>query len=176
MTDFRIISLDPGGTTGWAMFTSKYVKTKDLFAPDSEYVKTFIPPGTWECGQIGPHEHHKDLYYFLIENWIEETYIVSESFEYRNDSPAGLELVSREYIGIAKLVAAQHRVGLYQQTASQGKVRNKPTAFVKPSNLKKLNLWKPGQPHAMDAYGHLLYYMINSARILRTELLEAGWK
>src|SRR6478752_5019199 len=132
MTDFRIITLDPGGTTGWAMFTARYTMTRDLFASDTEFVKTFIKPGKWECGQLGPNEHHKDLYFFLTQSMIEETHIISESFEYRNDSPAGLELVSREYIGIAKLVCMQYRTRLGLQTASQGKVRDKTTAFVKP--------------------------------------------
>jgi hypothetical protein len=105
-----------------------------------------------------------------------EYHIVCESFEYRNVSRAGLVLDSVEYIGVMKRFCQERNVKYTMQTAAMGKVGNRTTAFVKKSNLQKLGLWSSGNIHAMDAYGHLLYYMINDVGLFRQELLEKGWR
>lgn len=154
---YRIVSLDPGGTTGWATFTSDGVTAQ------------------WLCGQLAG-QHHDRLDAMLGTFHTEEYHIVCESFEYRNVSRAGLVLDSVEYIGVMKRFCQNRGVSYTMQTASQGKVGTRPNAFVKKSNLEKLGLWSPGNIHAMDAYGHLLYYMINNIGLLKQELLEKGWK
>lgn len=162
---FRIVSLDPGGTTGWASFTS-----------DGDSAQ-------WICGQLAAKNHHDQLDNMLGMMHTDQYHIVCESFEYRNVSRAGLVLDSVEYIGVMKRYAQCWGVSYTMQTASQGKVGTRPNAFVKPSNLRKLGLWSPGNVHAMDAYGHLLYYMINNADFAKTQygklkfdLLGKGWK
>lgn len=153
---YRVVALDPGGTTGWATYTSypEATEEKQKFA----------------CGQIGPYQHHKDLYDFLGMQQTDNTIIVSESFEYRNERRPGLVLVSKEYIGVTKLFAEERGVPYFEQTASKAK------GFVKDSNLQKLGLWSSGFQHAMDAMRHLLYYMINNTPVGTIDLLKQGWK
>lgn len=165
----RIVALDPGGTTGWGMFTAE--ERYDHLDKKSVYTKH-----KFDCGQLGPQEHHSELYNAL-GMWQTDHYIVvCESFEYRNRARPGLELISKEYIGVAKLFCEERGIKYIEQTASMGKVRDKSTAFIKPRNLQKLGLWTPGWGHAMDGYGHLLYYMINTAGIMKHELLAKGWR
>lgn len=158
----RIVALDPGGTTGWAMVTYEDGKEPQ-----------------YNCGMFRALEHHKELY-DALGMWQTESYrIVCESFEYRNASRPGLVLSSVEYIGVMKLFCQERNVPYHFQSASQGKIRDKPNAFVKPSNLKRLGLWSPSMVHAMDAYGHLLYYTIHNdpaRKIEAAALLLKGWK
>lgn len=158
-----IIALDPGGTTGWAYWRAEVLQ--DPTTEEYEFYKE-----SWDCGQLGPSEHHLDLYNFLGGQETEDYTIVSESFEYRNKSRPGLDLSSKEYIGVAKVFCQERGIPYYEQTASMGK------GFVKDANIKRLGLWSSGWKHAMDAYRHLLYYMINTDRITpRLELLKKGW-
>lgn len=163
MTTITILALDPGGTTGWAVFQATRIPhpTESKF----EYYDM-----KWKRGQIGPEPHHSALFTLLGMWGTAEYHIVCESFEYRNRSRAGLVLDSLEYIGIMKLFCAERDKAFHMQTASMGK------GFVKDENIKKLSLWFPGQKHAMDATRHLLYYMINTAGIMKHDLLTIGWK
>jgi len=158
----RIVALDPGGTTGWATWTD-YPLEKDR----------------WKCGHIGPEPHHNALDQFLGMQQTNKFVIVCESFEYRNQSRAGLVLDSCEYIGVVKRFCQERGVLLHMQTAAMGK------GFVKDNNLRALGLWSGARwKHAMDARRHLLYYMVGSkntptsfvAPELRLGLLRDGWK
>lgn len=158
----RIVALDPGGTTGWAMVTLDNDKEPQ-----------------YNCGMFRSLQHHKELH-DALGLWQTEKYtIVSESFEYRNASRAGLNLSSVEYIGVTRLFCQERNIPLYFQSASQGKIRDKPTAFIKPENLKRLDLWSTGMVHAMDAYGHLLYFLIHTHEaksVMGKQLLQDGWR
>jgi hypothetical protein len=169
----RILALDPGGMTGWAC-------ADIALAPLSvEFTQ----------GMLGPERHHLQLFNLLGHLQVQDFTIVTESFEYRNDSRPGLELVSREYIGVTELfVQERMRNGrpLVYQTASQGKIRSQGKdqgALVKMSNLKKLNLWflgSGGERHMVDATGHLLYYMLTTKNVIPPELRmrllrDGGW-
>lgn len=138
-----ILALDPGGTTGWS-----YVRFDD---PEGPY--------EWRCGQIGPQEHHKQLFVFLETQQTDNYTIVTERFEYRNTSRPGLVLMSREYIGVAKLFHADRGGNLIFQNASQAK------GFVKDQRLKDLDLWYSSFKHAMDASRHLVYDIVMSKRV-----------
>lgn len=162
MENFRLVALDPGGTTGWATFTATKMVTPD---DTCEYYDA-----AWTCGQIGPYEHHLELYGMLGSFQVEETRIICESFEYRNKTRPGLELISREYIGVTKLFCANRSIPLVMQSASMGK------GFVRDTNIKRLGLWSVGWKHAMDSYRHLLYYMVNTGHIMEHELLASGWR
>lgn len=157
----RIIGLDPGGTTGWATYS--YSADTDKFY--------------WDCGQLGPKKHHLELEALLEMEQVKDYTIVCESFEYRNASRAGLVLVSNQYIGVVENFCQKRNVKLVMQTASVGKITKK--SFVKKENLEKLDLWVKGGgsswSHAMDAYGHILQYMIKND-INRDYLLHRGWK
>lgn len=171
-TPFRIIGLDPGGVTGWATYTVD--RTFTTMRNDYKYSNE----EHWECGQLGKDEHHTELYNFLgVRAFVPETIVVCESFNYRNQSRPGLELVSREYIGVTKLFCKERGIKYVEQSSAQGKITER--SFVRKENLQKLGLWVKGGAstwnHAMDAYGHILYYMIHND-IRKQELLEKGWK
>lgn len=140
---FRVLAFDPGGTTGWA-YASGGSSTGLDFGYDS--------------GQIGPHEHHSELWSFLEAQWAPlpstPLEITFESFEYRNLSRSGLVLVSKEYIGIIKLFCQHHDITPTERTASAAK------HMISDDKIHALGLWKPSRPHAMDATRHLLTHLV----------------
>lgn len=158
MSDYGVIGIDPGGTTG--LFT--------VTVNENGYATT--------PAQIGPTEHHLELYN-IIENTsaqFDDTYIVCESFLYRNDSRPGLVLISREYIGVAKLACERFRGCHYvEQSPAQAK------GFVDNNRLKKLGFYTPNMRHAMDAARHATYFLVNNKEApqdMRIPLLQKGWK
>lgn len=146
----RIIALDPGGTTGWAMWQ------------DTPFGNAAQFDGLWSnitCGQLGPEPHHLALYE-LHEHMCTEHYtIVDESFQFRqmDNDRTGTNLISREYIGISRLFAAQRprEVQYLQQSPAQAK------GFVSDEKLQIMGLWVPGQRHARDALRHLVFFLVN---------------
>lgn len=137
----RIISFDPGGTTGVAIYDDSID-----FEDTSQH---------WSRFELGPGDHHADLWATLLL----ETEIVYETFEYqRRDITKGvsLELVSREYIGIIKLHKKMYNgdgepINLYPQKPSQ-------RMFWTDEKLRELDLWVSSE-HERDATRHLLYYI-----------------
>lgn len=161
MAELTIVALDPGGTTGWASAYFDYL-------PDQTLDKV-----TFNCSQFDKPQHHKQLWSAIQCEFhaTDDLVIVSESFEYRANSRAGLVLDSKEYIGVAKLFSQLHDTLYVEQTAAKAK------GFVKDEHIKKLGLWSPSQRHAMDAYRHLLYFMIfGPYDLMKQELLKAAWK
>lgn len=128
----RIISFDPGGTTGVAL-----------------YDDTFKEP--WRRFSLGPEKHHAELWYLLAP----EKHIVYETFLYqRRDIEEGvaLELISRDYIGIIVLHSeVEENVEIYDQSPSL-------RMFWTDDKLRELGLWV-SSPHERDATRHLLYHV-----------------
>lgn len=137
----NVLALDPGGTTGWA-----------LFIPEIRSV---------QCGQI-VGQHHLELHYHMSGRTIfkDNLYeIVYESFQFRQFSgfdKSKVELDSVEYIGIIKLYSQATGTPIYSQTASVAK------HFVSDDKLKRLGWYSrtAGMVHARDALRHLLYRLI----------------
>lgn len=144
---YRILALDPGGTTGWASLTAENVPHPDGY---DELLNI-----TWSCGQIGPENHYLKLFNFLGIQQVSDFTVISESFEYRNRARPGLDLSSKEYIGVTQLFCEERNVPLVMQTAGAAK------GFVSDGKIKTAHLWFPGQKHAMDATRHLLYYIVD---------------
>jgi hypothetical protein len=164
---FRILACDPGGTTGY-----KYAEWMPIdgyktipFDLEDLYIKG---------GQIGPDEHHVTLDAMLEDfhaydpNIDAPLEIVCESFEFRqhikkDHAKTKVELISKEYIGIVKLFAANNWASckLYFQTASAAK------DLVDDWKIKVLgrNLWVPGNDHENDAARHLFRHMVVTKRI-----------
>jgi len=137
----RILSFDPGGTTGWA-----------LWEGNGDRIGT-----GYNFGQMGPGDHHLQLQQFVEQQHSGKDFqVVCESFEYRqNQDRTTVSLVSVEYIGVLKLIEQDRSYTFNKvvwQTAAKGK------AFWTDDKIKKLGLWWPGHKHAMDALRHLLYY------------------
>jgi hypothetical protein len=129
----KVISLDPGVTTGYAI--------------------GLIEDGKMEV--LGGQErwNHVGLYRFLKDN--SPQVVISERFEFRKKAREGLELYSRELIGVTNLYAQifmepPHELVMQMPSVIGG--------FFSDAQLKKDGLWKEGRGHNMDALRHLLHW------------------
>lgn len=147
----KILALDPGGTTGWAVYHEEAV-------PPSNVSPGKYEPWKHQCGQIGPGDHHEEL--FSLMEAVDPSIVVCEMFEYRQRSAGSIrmkiDLVSREYIGVVKLYRDASGCELVMQPSS---ICNGPR-LVTDEFIKALGLWKASQRHAMDAREHLIHYMV----------------
>src|SRR5262245_52010581 len=100
--------------------------------------------GPWGQYQIGPGEHHQELWQYLSDT--EADVVIYERFMYqRRELTRGvtLNLDAVEYIGVTKLWCQQHAdVKLVCQTPHQAKL------FWDDDKLKQVELYTPGAPHA----------------------------
>jgi hypothetical protein len=128
---FTVVAFDPGVTTGFAR-------------------------GTWSDGlmtvKVGQHDlDHIELYDQL--DLLKPKYVITEEFEFRNRARKGLELVSREYIGIFELWCQRNKRLLFRQKASRALGQ-----YYSNDKLKHDKLYVASKPHAMDALRHLLHW------------------
>ena len=92
---------------------------------------------------------HKALYNHL--RLVNPDIIVCESFVYQRRDKVDLSPV--EMIGVTKLYCERAGISYHEQTPSQAKT------FWTDKKIKTCGLWVPGNPHAIDAARHLLYFM-----------------
>lgn len=151
----RIDALDPGGTTGVAMFEQEIIQGEWIGKPTFDFL------------QLGPQPHHFQLYSFLEIRQTFNYRIVCESFQNRGMDK---RIEAAEYIGVVRLteqIRNHKQQGtytdltefVYWQTASVIKGNDSKKIFWTDDKVKHLGLWVPGQRHAMDALKHLLHYM-----------------
>lgn len=163
MTTYRVIALDPGGTTGWATYTA----TKMSVVDDDRMITEWYNP-VWNCGQLGPEEHHDRLEALLESERVTDYTVVCESFEFRQGKQRNnLDLSSKEYIGVVKLFKRRENVPTVFQTAGQAKtfIPDKAVGgLVANQKLKVLGLYHPNHKHAMDAMRHLVTYLVQKER------------
>ncbi len=134
----KIVALDPGGTTGVSILQRE--------------------PDSWTHQQLGPEDHHAALWHLL--QTVAPDIVVCERFNYQRrelDKGVSLVLVSVEYIGITKLYCKQS--GALYVPQNPMKTTN-PNSFWTNSKLEKLGLYSTNAPHANDATGHLLWYLM----------------
>ena len=136
----RVISLDPGGTTGYT-----------LAYKDGQHL--YIAPCQAELD-------HRGILGLLIET--QPNYAICEDFEYRPGvARPYIVLVSLEYIGVIKLfcgpgysISGGHsETPLFMQKAM---VAIGDKAFYNNEKLKHMGLYKRGVPHGLDSMRHLL--------------------
>ncbi len=157
-----ILALDPGGTTGYCLY---------------------VPPALLQDSYIQQDELSSGGHYTALWGICEESMyaarvrdsqlvIVCEPFEFRRDDrdKDKIEYASARYEGVVNLFAQKFRdkdkgqpVTLVKQSASLIKARSKnnpnPPFWGRDERIKKIGLWIPGKPHAMDATRHFLYYV-----------------
>jgi hypothetical protein len=133
----KVVSIDPGGTTGYAVGVI-----------EDGSMKVSTGEASWS---------HLDLYNQLQLS--KPDIVVCESFEFRRKEQYGVNLIPRELIGVVELYTQQRSIDplgtpcrLDYQSASQGK------GFYTDDVLKKDKLYRTGHPHANDACRHLLHW------------------
>ena len=126
----RVIALDPGVTTGYA-----------IGIIDAGHMYVVTGEERWD---------HKGLWDFLEEN--KPDVIISERFEFRNRARKGLELFSRELIGVCNLYCQLNNMELVLQNP----LKDNEATFFNDDRLKKDKIHKAGKGHANDAARHLL--------------------
>lgn len=129
-----LIWLDPGGTTGWALM---------------------LRNGGFACGQA------EGLWVF--GEWLDDVltrtgvsvHIGWEAYlavgPRSGESTQGLRVM-----GVAAWLASRHGARILPEVPSE--MRNP----ASPEALKRLNWYRPGQPHAVDASRHLLAYLMRT--------------
>jgi hypothetical protein len=154
-----VMSFDPGGTTGYAILN--LVRRGHVRSSSYDF------ESTWKGGQLGPDRHHKALWNLLTQT--NPDFVVCEQFNYqirRNqevDQP-GIQLISRNYIGVIELYCELTKKPLAMQSPSI--MQN---FWVKDTALKTLELHTKGQGHRNDATRHGLYFAVTKMR--RKDLL-----
>lgn len=136
----RILSLDPGGTTGWAQM-DRPPHAMDTNEEDQ-----------WKQGEIKEPEHHGNLWELLCT--AQPDILLCEGFNHQQRDFANV--IALEYIGVVKLWMLTGRLvevkvafpppGIYKQ-------------FWTKEKIKAVGLWKPNARNATSATGHLLYYL-----------------
>jgi hypothetical protein len=148
MYTITIVSLDPGGDTGWTVARLQGKDRGEAWTSGSIF---------WSYGVLSHDAHHADLYDLLTEKTLPtsrdpfETVMICEGFDNRANPAA--DLVSLEYIGIAKLWAQRHPNVVAKYPSPSEK------AFADDKKLKGLGLWQPGKRHTNDSTRHLVKYL-----------------
>lgn len=126
-----VLALDPGKTTGWA---GAWLNEGDI------------------CIKAGQADYSPAQLWALLSS-IRPDHLVCESFEYRNKARPGLELFSRNLMGVCELWQDVSHCHYRTQSPSEA------MAFFSDPRLKKGGHYTVGQDHARDATRHLLYYL-----------------
>lgn len=144
----KIISFDPGGTTGVVILDSKR-------------------PAQFRSIQIEIDDHHTAIWSLLLAHSPDK--IIAEDFNYRvieEGTRKGIELISRDYLGVIKLYQQ-----LYGKPAGCELIIQKPAyavgkkPFFTDEFLKRMGIYTKGAPHSNDAMRHLLMYLCFNLKI-----------
>lgn len=132
-----VIALDTGVTTGYAI-------GKILENNNNEFPMRIT--------EVGEEEMNcRELWLMLTVECPHQ--VVCESFEFRQGKQkTGLELYSRNLIGVVQLGYEMDYYNLYMQTASIAK------GHFTDKKLKDSGLWIKGKKHGRDALRHLMHW------------------
>lgn len=154
----KVISIDPGETTGYAL--AKKDHDKLYLAYDQARM------------------NHSDFWAFLREtNKHGPVHTVCEDFEFRQGKQkTGLSLYPVELIGVLRLWCNNEQwYPLWMQKAAQGK------GYYDDNKLKSMRIYQKGLDHGRDAARHLLHwfnfgggYQFND-NDPTVELVEEAW-
>jgi len=134
-TEEDLLALDPGETTGYAIFSSGTLK--DHGQVDTLTVTQSV-----------------DLLYIFISG---RTHVVVENYQvysWKLKEHKFSTLHTPRLIGCIETLCKLEGIGLSKQTAQNAK------KFVTDEKLKEWGMWIKGRPHARDAIRHGIYYTI----------------
>jgi hypothetical protein len=157
-------AIDPGGTSGIAI-AQLNPSSPPQHITDFDFTTT----------ELGPENHHKSLYDFLVlEHTVSDSpmVVICESFDFRqNLEKSKVNLISREYIGIIRLFAEQYDVPVIFQTPSSA------LNFITNEKLEIMGIIrKPLFPcrHQNDSLRHLIRYFVVVLKV--RDPLTALWR
>lgn len=130
-----LLALDPGETTGWAVFSEGHLVEEGQADTKTEM-----------CGGI----------YHLLEA-VQPTQIICEDYRvyaHKTDSHAWNALHTPQLIGATKMWCFINEVNIAFQMAATAK------PFCTPQKLKEWGFWKEGMRHADDAIKHGAYFLL----------------
>lgn len=127
----KAVSLDPGGTTGYCI----------AFVGEPKRLYFTYAQHAWREGQ---------LWDVLLK--LRPDTLICESFEYRQQSRAGLDLTPAHLIGVVRLYAETAGCKLVMQTAAEGK------GYWSDKKLKDNLVYNRSYAHGRDALRHLLQW------------------
>ena len=141
-----ILSLDPGGTTGVALF--------EVTEEDAELI--------WVKQIEGGLQGFLNFHWDVLED-MKIDRIIAESFTLR-EGVYGADLSPVYIIGALEALYPTTEI-VYQEPKLKPLVDNE--------RLKKMGLYLPSKPHGMDAVRHGIIYLRNNKH---KPTLEAGWR
>ena len=136
----RLLSFDPGNTTGWCVFDG--------------------PHPRW-CGQLplGPHTYWGPKIRALIIQ-MKPSVVVLEKFvlySWKAKSQSWNDMYTSRVIGGIEITCQSLHIPVVQQTAGVGK------PFCTDDKLKDWGLYQKSYRHADDAIRHMCYYLLFGA-------------
>lgn len=140
---YQVIALDPGGTTGWAIFQVH---------PDAMGGDPGIPVMTnielWTAGQFTGHQDDQiDEIVALVNSW-PEARLITEDFRLRQINA----VLAPVEINAAIRWATRPRYWVKQSSALA-------MSTVTDQRQKDWGFWIPGQEHARDAVKHAITFL-----------------
>lgn len=133
----RLLALDPGKTTGWALFTGC----------------TFV-----SAGQLATSSQQEALQLLEVRLFeAKPTLVVIEDYRVyanRTQQHAGSSLSTPRLIGMIETLLLQRSIPFHKQPAGVAK------QFVTDDRLRAWDLYSRGLKHARDAIRHGVYYVL----------------
>lgn len=136
--DLTILSLDPGETTGWSLFSKGKL----------------VECGQLVIDQMSPSQCN-DLHTIITESGAD--IVVYESYRvyaWKLKDHSWSEVHTAQVIGAVRYICMMAGIKIHRQTAQAAK------QFCTDDKLKSWGLWQKGQRHARDAIRHACYYYI----------------
>jgi hypothetical protein len=140
-----VLYIDPGETTGWAMWASNTFGSgqKDFLETGNFLDAITLQGGSllkigWEAFLIGAHTARKPGSHWAIES-----------------------------IGVARYYALKRGCVILPSYPSS----SLPPDTIRDRQLKRIGWHKPGRPHANDASHHLMRYMLSS-KVMPEEMVK----
>lgn len=157
VTEFQVIALDPGGTTGWALFQVH----PEAMGGDPE-IPVMSNIEYWNAGQFrGNQDDQVDQILGLVAEW-PQARLVTEDFKLRQ-LDAVLDPVEINAI-IRREVRPRYWVKQMPSLAM---------TTVTDERLKAWGFWIPGQEHARDAIRHSITFLKRRKEVAVKQYWEA---
>jgi|BioPla2DNA2_1021312.scaffolds.fasta_scaffold122969_2 hypothetical protein len=132
----KLLTIDPGETTGWAFFKYGELSTTGQIVIDKHNLADSIEP---------------------LMNDIQPTVVVLENYRvypWKMKQHSWSNLFTPQLIGAIQYLCSQRKIPVYLQMANQAKT------FCTDDKLKTWGFWRRGEKHARDAIRHGCYWLL----------------